>query len=117
MVELSLRHDVQNLWHSIEYLDYNSEKILLKNLRLVNSLVPISIALFANSSIVEKKIVAIYLIDQKFGKNTSRGGLTRNYFLINLNFEKYAEFAMNFPMLFIQNEKKYYISGRKYILF
>ena len=31
-----------------------------------------------------------------------------------MNFEKYADFAINFPILFIQNEDQY-ISGRKYI--
>ena len=49
-------------------LDYKSEEDFIKKFRIVNSIVPISIALFANSSIVEKKIVIIYLIDQKFGK-------------------------------------------------
>ena len=36
-------------------VDYNSEKDFIKKFRIVNSIVPISIALFANSSIVEKK--------------------------------------------------------------
>ena len=47
-------------------IDYSSEKILLK-FKVINSIVP-SIVLFANSSIVEKKRVIIYLIDQKFAK-------------------------------------------------
>ena len=36
-------------------IDYNSEKDFIKKFKIVNSLVPISIALFANSSIKEKK--------------------------------------------------------------
>ena len=52
----------------------------IKKFKIVNSIVPISIALFANSSIVEKKIVIIYLIDLKVWQNTSRGGLP-NYSL------------------------------------
>ena len=36
-------------------LDYDSEKDFIKKFKVVNSIVPISIALFANSSIVEKK--------------------------------------------------------------
>ena len=36
-------------------IDYNSEKDFVKKFKIVNSIVPISIALFANSSIVEKK--------------------------------------------------------------
>ena len=36
-------------------IDYNSEEDFIKKFKIVNSIVPISIALFANSSIVEKK--------------------------------------------------------------
>ena len=36
-------------------VDYNSEEDFIKKFKVVNSIVPISIALFANSSIVEKK--------------------------------------------------------------
>ena len=36
-------------------LDYNSENDFIKKFKVINSIVPISIALFCNSSIVEKK--------------------------------------------------------------
>ena len=36
-------------------IDYNSEQDFIKKFKIVNSIVPISIALFANSSIIEKK--------------------------------------------------------------
>ena len=49
----------------------------------------------------------------KVWQNTSRGGLPK-LFLEKLNFEKYADFVMNFPILFIQDNENY-ISGRKYI--
>ena len=61
-------------------VDYNSEEDFIKKFKLVNSIVPISIALFANSSIVEKKIVIIYLIVRKFGK-ILQGEDCQNYFL------------------------------------
>ena len=48
----------------------------------------------------------------KVWQNTSRGGLPK-LFLENLDFEKYAEFIMNFPILFIQQKEKY-VSGQKY---
>ena len=63
-------------------IDYDSEKDFIKKFKIVNSIVPISIALFANSSIVEKKIVGIYLIDQKFGK-THQEVVYLSYFLKN----------------------------------
>ena len=93
-------------------IDYNSEEDFEKKFRIVNSIVPISIALFANSSIVEKKNSSYLSYRSKVWQNTSRGGLPKLFFE-NLDFEKYAEFAMNFPILFIQNEDTY-ISGRKY---
>ena len=94
-------------------LDYASEIDFIKKFKIANSIVPISIALFANSSIVEKKNSNYLSYRSKVWQNTSRGGLPRLFFE-ELNFEKYAEFAMNFPVLFIQ-EKNSYISGNKYI--
>ena len=49
-------------------LDYSSEEDFIKKFKIINSLVPISVALFANSSIVEKKKVAICHTGQKSGK-------------------------------------------------
>ena len=34
-------------------------------------------------------------------------------FFDNMDFEKYADFSINFPLLFIQNEKEY-LSGKNY---
>ena len=93
-------------------IDYNSEEDFIKKFKIVNSIVPISIALFANSSIVEKKNSNYLSYRSKVWQNTSRGGLPKLFFE-ELNFEKYAEFAINFPILFIQ-EKDAYISGQKY---
>ena len=36
-------------------IDYSSEKDFIKKFRVANSIVPIAIALFANSSVVEEK--------------------------------------------------------------
>ena len=93
-------------------IDYNSEEDFKKKFKIVNSIVPISIALFANSSIVEKKNSNYLSYRSKVWQNTSRGGLPKLFFE-ELNFEKYAEFVINFPILFIQ-EKDVYISGRNY---
>ena len=93
-------------------IDYNSENDFSKKFKIVNSIVPISIALFANSSIVEKKKSKYLSYRSKVWQNTSRGGLPKIFFE-ELNFEKYADFIMNFPILFVQ-EKDTYISGHKY---
>ncbi len=93
-------------------VDYNSERDFIKKFKIVNSIVPISVALFANSSIVEKKNSGYLSYRSKVWQNTSRGGLPKLFFE-NLNFEKYSDFIINFPILFIQN-KDTYISGKKY---
>ena len=94
-------------------IDYSSEEDFFKKFKIVNSIVPISIALFANSSIVEKKTSNYLSYRSKVWQNTSRGGLPKLFFE-NLNFEKYADFVINFPILFL-HEKQNYISGKKYI--
>ena len=94
-------------------VDYNSEEDFVKKFKIVNSIVPISIALFANSSIVEKKNSGYLSYRSKVWQNTSRGGLPKLFFE-EINFEKYAEFIINFHILFIQ-DKDSYISGLKYI--
>ena len=94
-------------------IDYSSEKDFIKKFKVINSIVPISIALFANSSIVEKKKSDFLSYRSKVWQNTSRGGLPK-IFLENLDFEKYANFIINFPILFIQ-DKEDYISGKRYV--
>ena len=93
-------------------IDYSSEEDFVKKFKIVNSIVPISIALFANSSIIERKKSNYLSYRSKVWQNTSRGGLPKIFFE-NLNFEKYADFVINFPILFIK-EKDDYISGKEY---
>jgi len=94
-------------------LDYSSEKDFVKKFKVINSMVPISIALFANSSIVEKKKSNYLSYRSKVWQNTSRGGLPEAFF-DNMDFEKYSDFIINFPILFIQKNEKY-TSGQKYL--
>ncbi len=94
-------------------IDYSSEEDFIKKFRVANSIVPIAISLFANSSIVEKKNSNYLSYRSKVWQSTSRGGLPKLFFE-NMNFEKYADFVINFPILFIQH-KDQYISGRKYV--
>ncbi len=93
-------------------IDYNSEEDFVKKFKVVNALVPISIALFANSSLVEKSNSGYLSYRSKVWQNTSRGGLP-SIFFEDMNFEKYADFIINSSLLFIEN-KDTYISGNKY---
>ena len=93
-------------------VDYESEIDFAKKFKIVNSIVPISIALFANSSIIEKKKSNYLSYRSKVWQNTSRGGLPKIFFE-EMNFEKYADFVLNFPILFIQKDENY-VSGKNY---
>ena len=93
-------------------VDFSSEKDFVRKFKVVNAIVPISIALFSNSSIVEKKKSGYLSYRSKIWQNTSRGGLPTIFF-DNFDFEKYSDFIMNFKILFIEHNNNY-ISGKKY---
>ena len=81
-------------------LDYLSEDDFKKKFKIISYLTPISIAIFANSTILENKPSGYLSYRSKVWQNTARGGLPK-IFLENMDFEKYADFAINFPLLFI----------------
>jgi len=62
--------------------------------------VPISIAIFANSSIVENNLSGYLSYRSKVWQHTSRGGLPK-FFLEDMDFEKYTDFVINMPLLFV----------------
>ena len=88
-------------------LDYVSENDFSKKFFVLNRIVPIIIALFANSSIIEKKESKFLSYRSYVWQNTARGGLPK-IFLENMDFEKYADFIINYPVLFIQKNENYF---------
>ena len=87
-------------------LDYLSEDDFKKKFKIISYLTPISIAIFANSTILENKPSGYLSYRSKVWQNTSRGGLPK-IFLENMDFEKYADFAINFPLLFIYKNEEH----------
>ena len=63
-------------------LDYNSEEDFIKKFKIINSLVPISIALFANSSIVEKKNSGYMSYRSKVWQETSEEVFLKFFLII-----------------------------------
>jgi glutamate--cysteine ligase len=88
-------------------LDYISEKDFSKKFKLSSRLVPLSIAIFANSPIKEKKPSGYLSYRSKVWQNTSRGGLPK-FFLEDINFEKYVDMAIDMPLLFIYKNSNHY---------
>ena len=93
-------------------LDYTSEKDFIKKFKLASNLVPLSIAIFANSPFKENKLNKYLCYRSKVWKNTSRGGLPKSY-LEGMNFEKYADYIMNYPLLFFKKKNNYLFSKNK----
>jgi len=85
-------------------LDYLSEDDFKKKFKIISYLTPISITIFANSAILENKPSGYFSYRSKVWQNTSRGGLPK-IFLENMDFEKYADFVINYPLLFIYKNK------------
>ena len=93
-------------------LDYLSEEDFIKKFKLSSFLVPLSIAIFANSPIKENKLNGFESYRSYVWQNTSRGGLPKS-FLEGMNFEKYTDMAINMPLLFIYNDGKHLKSQGK----
>ena len=87
-------------------LDYSNETNFSNKFKLISHLTPISIALFANSSIKENKFNNYLSYRSIVWQNTSRGGLPK-IFLENMSFEKYADFCLNTQLLFLIKNGEY----------
>ncbi len=95
-------------------LDYISEKDFIKKFKLSSFLVPLSTAIFANSAIIENRLNGYLSYRAKVWQNTSRAGLPK-FFLEDMNFEKYVDFAIDMPLLFVLKNSKYLnAEGKKF---
>ena len=103
--ELSLQMMYQTCGLQINY-DYTSEKNFEKIFRVSSYLTPLTIALFANSPFSNKKFTNYVSYRNKVWQNTSRGGIMPISFEA-LNFEKYFDHIINYPILFAIKNKKY----------
>ena len=95
-------------------LDYTSEKDFTKKFKLSSFLVPISIAIFSNSPVVENNLSGYLSYRSRVWQNTSRAGLPK-FFLENMTFEKYTDFVINMPLLFVvKNLEHLDADGKKF---
>lgn len=93
-------------------LDYKDEKNFSDKFKIASYLTPLSIALFANSSIKENSFNKFLSYRSFVWQHTSRGGLPK-IFLERMDFEKYTDFCLDMPLLFI-NKNGEYISPDNY---
>ena len=87
--------------------DYISEEDFEKKFKIGNYLAPLTIALFANSPFNENKLSGFLSYRGKVWQETNRGGIMPITFE-NVNFEKYIDHVINYPILFLKKNRKYY---------
>jgi len=88
--------------------DYTSEEDFEKKFKIGNYLAPLTIALFANSPFNENKLSGFLSYRGKVWQETNRGGIMPITFE-NINFEKYIDHAISYPILFLKKNGKYYL--------
>ena len=93
-------------------LDYTSEEDFKRKFKVISYLTPLTIALFSNSAIKNGKASGFLSYRSRVWQNTSRGGLP-DIFLEDITFEKYADFFLNFPLLFLYENNEYKFSNGK----
>ena len=93
-------------------LDYTSESDFKKKFKVISFLTPLTIALFSNSAIKKNKPTGFLSYRSKVWQSTSRGGLP-DCFLEEMDFEKYADFSLDFPLLFLIENNKYISPNKK----
>ena len=103
--ELSLEMMYQTCGTQIN-LDYTSESDFKKKFKIISFLTPLIIALFSNSPIKKNKPTGLLSYRSKIWQSTSRGGLP-DIFLEDMDFEKYADFSLNFNLLFLFENNRY----------
>ncbi len=86
--------------------DYTSEDNFEKIFRLGNYLTPLAIALYSNSPFESEKPTGYLSYRNKVWQSTSRGGIMPIAFE-RINFEKYFDYIIEYPILFAIRDKKY----------
>ena len=111
--ELSLDMMYKTAGIQINY-DYTSEEDFEKKFKIGNYLVPLTIAIFANSPFNENKLSGYLSYRGKVWQKTSRGGIMPIAFE-KVNFEKYIDHVINYPILFLKkNESYHYPNGQTF---
>ena len=103
--EMSLDMMYRTCGIQINY-DYSSEKNFEKIFKLGNYLVPLTIALYANSPFKNKKPTGYLSYRNKVWQKTSRGGIMPIAFE-SITFEKYFEYVIDYPILFSVRNRNY----------
>ncbi len=87
--------------------DYTSEEDFEKKFKIGNYLAPLTTAIFANSPFNENKLSGYLSYRGKVWQKTNRGGIMPIAFE-KVNFEKYIDHVVNYPILFLKKDENYH---------
>jgi len=87
-------------------LDYKSERDFVEKFKISNYIVPILIAIFANSPFKNNALSGYHSYRNFIWQSTARGGMMPIVFE-EMSFEKYFDYIINYPLLFIIKEEQY----------
>ncbi len=104
--ELSLDMMYKTAGIQINY-DYTSEEDFEKKFKIGNYLAPLTIAIFANSPFNENKLSGFLSYRGRVWQKTNRGGIMPISFE-KINFEKYIDHVINYPILFLKKNGNYH---------
>ncbi|HWP59866.1 MAG TPA: glutamate--cysteine ligase [Candidatus Acidoferrales bacterium] len=90
-------------------IDYSDEKDAMAKFRTAMGLVPLIIAMFANSPIVEGELTGFRSFREHIWTRTdrARSGMLRFAFNADVSFHHYMEYALDVPMYFIVRDGAY----------
>jgi glutamate--cysteine ligase len=90
-------------------LDFSSEEDMVLKFKVAMALQPLTIALFANSSVKEGKDTGYASYRAAIWQDTDpdRCGLLPFVFEPSFNFEKYVDYALRVPMYFVKRDDNY----------
>lgn len=96
-------------------MDFKSEKDYVKKFRVVNALSPVLFAIFENAYYFEGEVCAKHNIRSHIWVNcdSDRSGLVEGALEDDFGYERYAEYILNRPPIFINKDGEEIFTGRK----
>jgi len=96
-------------------VDFSSEEDYRKKFRIISALSPILYAMFDNSPFFEGEITDKFCLRKKIWENcdSQRCGILDSVFDDSFGYEKYSEFILNAPPIFIDDGKSITLTGNK----
>lgn len=96
-------------------MDFKSEKDYVKKFRVVNALSPVLFAIFENAYYFEGEVCPKHNIRSHIWVNcdSDRSGLVEGALEDDFGYERYAEYILNRPPIFINKDGEEIFTGRK----